>query len=172
MGISASKRVKSSLSNSPEFDSACDSTFSHCLSLTQHAFPGVFPHQLSAASDHLYRTVTADRPHPIVLKWVSSPPTRSQVDSALRVVTRRRPNEASGSDDQTLGPAQFREWAVELFASAIVSSASKAVICRVPIGVAGIAGVGVVTRSGKDLVGTAIGLYALGVATAVYLSLS
>lgn len=173
MGLSASKRVKNSLSNSTEFDSACDSTFSHCLSLTQHAFHGVFPYQLNSASDHLYRTLTteSDRPHPLILKWVSSPPTRSQVDSAFRVVTRRT-NKSSGSDDQTLGPAQFKEWAVDLFTDAIVSSAGKALLCRVPIGVAGIAGVGVVTRSGKDLVGTAIGVYALGVATAIYLGLS
>ena len=175
MGISASKRVKNSLSNSPDFNSACDSTYSHCLSLTEHAFHGVFPYQLNTASEHLYHTLTAsDRPHSIILKWVSSPPTRSQVDSALRVVVTRgiTNKNSSGSDDQILGPVQFKEWAVELFGNAIVSSASKAVLCRVPIGVAGIAGVGVLTRSGKDLVGTAIGVYALGVATSIYLSLS
>lgn len=43
---------------------------------------------------------------------------------------------------------------------------------RVPIGVAGIAGVGAASRSGKDLIGTAIGVYALGVATSIYLGLS
>ncbi|KAL5574688.1 hypothetical protein UlMin_016387 [Ulmus minor] len=165
MGLSVSKRVKQSLSNSPEFDSACDSTFSHCLSLTQHAFPGVFPYQLSTASDHLYGNLSTGHPHPLVTKWVSSPPTRSQVDSALRVVTR-------DDEDPTLGPTQFKKWAVELFADAIVSNAGKAVLCRVPVGIAGIAGIGVATRSGKDLVGTAIGVYALGVASAIYLSLS
>ncbi|KAF8014095.1 hypothetical protein BT93_H0055 [Corymbia citriodora subsp. variegata] len=42
MGISSSKkRVESSLHSSPEFDSACDSAYAHCLSLTQHAFDSV-----------------------------------------------------------------------------------------------------------------------------------
>lgn len=171
MGISASKRVKSSLSNSPQFDSASDSAFSHCLSLTQHAFPGVFPYQLATASDHLHHTLSAVQPHPLILKWVPSPPTRSEVDSALRVVTRSSNDDASAGEELTLGPAQFKAWAVELFAEAIVSNAGKAVLCRVPIGVAGIAGIGVVARAGKDLVGTAIGVYSVGVATAIYLSL-
>ena len=61
---------------------------------------------------------------------------------------------------------------MELYADAVVSNAGKALLCRVPIGIAGIAGIGAVTRSGKDLVGTAIGVYALGVATSVFLSLS
>ncbi|XP_050384527.1 uncharacterized protein LOC126801111 [Argentina anserina] len=167
MGISPSKRVKSSLSNSPEFDSACNSTFSHCLSLTEHGFDGVFPFQLATASDHLYQTLHDDAaPHPLVLKWVSSPPTRSQVDSALRAVTR------SDSDSETtLRSPQFKQWAVELFAGAVVANARKDLMVRVPIGVAGIAGLGAASRSGKDLVGTAIGVYALGVAAAVYLGL-
>jgi hypothetical protein len=169
MGISGSKRVRNSLSGSPEFDSACDSAYSHCLSLTQHAFAGVFPYQLAAASDHLHRTLSTIRPHPLVLKWLPSPPTGAQVDSAFRAVTHRRPTR---DDPSVIGPAQFREWAVELFSHAVVFNASKAVLCRVPIGIAGIAGIGAVTRSGKNLVGTAIGVYALGVATSVYLSLS
>ncbi|KAH7547564.1 hypothetical protein FEM48_Zijuj01G0323200 [Ziziphus jujuba var. spinosa] len=173
MGISASKRVKNSLSNSPQFDSASDSAFSHCLSLTQHAFPGVFPYQLAAASEHLHHTLTTDRSHPLVIKWVPSAPTRSQVDSALRAVTRSSNDDVSAAGEELiLGPAQFKAWAVELFAEAIVSNAGKAVLCRVPIGVAGIAGIGVVSRAGKGLVGTAIGVYSLGVATAIYLSLS
>ena len=169
MGISGSKRVRDSLSSSPEFDSACDSAYSHCLSLTQHAFPGVFPYQLNAASDHLHRELSTLRPHPLVLKWLPSPPTRVQVDSALRAVNHSRP---TSDDPSLLGPAQFGEWAVELFSSAVVSNARKAVLCRVPIGIAGIAGIGAVTRSGRDLIGTAIGVYAIGVATSVYLSLS
>ncbi|XP_009341145.2 LOW QUALITY PROTEIN: uncharacterized protein LOC103933211 [Pyrus x bretschneideri] len=165
MGISASKRVKSSLSNSPAFDSACDSAFTHCLSLTEHAFDGVFPYQLPTASDHLHKTLHTLHPHPLILNWVPSPPTRSLVDSALKAVT--RPDHA-----QTLGPAQFKRWAVELFAGAIVENAGKAVMFRVPIGIAGIAGIGAATRSGKDLVGAVIGVYSLGVATSIFLSLS
>lgn len=53
-----------------------------------------------------------------------------------------------------------------------MENARKAVMWRVPIGVAGIAGVGAATRSGKELIGTAIGAYALGVATSISLSLS
>lgn len=59
-----------------------------------------------------------------------------------------------------------------LYASAVVGNAGKALLGRVPIGVAGIAGIGAVTGSRKDLVGAAIGVYALGVATSIYLSLS
>lgn len=168
MGVSPSKRVKSSLSNSAEFDSACVSAFSHCLSLTEHAFDGVFPFQLATASDHLHQTLHALHPHPLILKWVPSPPTRSQVDSALRAVTRSE----EAQSKQTLGSAQFKQWAVELFAGAVVGNAGKAVMLRVPIGVAGIAGVGAASRSGKDMIGTAIGVYALGVATSIYLGLS
>ncbi|GMN36240.1 hypothetical protein TIFTF001_005872 [Ficus carica] len=168
MGLSVSKRVKSSLSNSPEFDSACDSAFSHCLFLTQQAFPGVFPYQLTDASDHLFSTLTAAGDGPRALKWLSSPPTRSQVDSALRVVTRRPENK---DEAQTLDWAHFREWAVELYSDAVVSNARGAMLRRVPIGAAGIFGIGTATRLGNDLVGAAIGVYALGVSAAVYFSL-
>ncbi|KAG2727688.1 hypothetical protein I3760_01G169700 [Carya illinoinensis] len=173
-GISPSKRVTALLSNSPEFDSACDSGYSHCISLTQHAFPGVFPYQLATASDHLHRTLSTLRPHPLIMKWVPSPPSRAQVDSALRAVTHRWPNreDLTAQHESLIGPPQFKEWAIELFTDAVVSNAGKAVLCRVPIGIVGIAGIGAVTRSGKDLIGTAIGVYALGIATSVYLSLS
>ncbi|XP_023539875.1 uncharacterized protein LOC111800422 [Cucurbita pepo subsp. pepo] len=169
MGISASKRVKNSLSNSPDFDSACDSTFSHCLDLTQHAYAGVFPYQLCTAADHLHRLLTTVRPHPLISKWLPSPPTRQQVDSALRAVNRE---DADREDEETLGPIRFKRWAIELFAEAVVKNVSKEVMFRVPVGIAGIAGIGAVTRSGKDLVGTMIAVYALGVATSMYLGLS
>lgn len=171
MGISASKRVQSSFHSSAEFGAACDSAYAHCLSLTQHAFDGVFPYQLSSASAHLHRSLSSASP--LVSKWVPSPPSQSQVDRALRATTRRRPLPPAGGDGpQLLGPADFREWAVELFAGAVVESAGKAVLTRVPIGVAGIAGLGMATRSGKELIGSAIGVYSLGVATAIYLCLS
>lgn len=91
-----------------------------------------------------------------------------QVDRALRVVTRS----GDSVQDQTLGRVEFKAFEVELFADAVVAGAGQALLRRVPIGVAGIAGVGLVTRSGKELVATAIGVYALGVATSVYLGLS
>ncbi|XP_075662194.1 uncharacterized protein LOC142631767 [Castanea sativa] len=172
MGISASKRVGTSLSNSSEFGSACDSAYTHCLTMTQHAFPGVFPYQLATASDHIHRTLSTLRPHPLIIKWVPSPPTRSQVDSAFRAVTRSSSKAHEHESNDVIGSTQFKKWAVELFANAVVVNAGKALMCRVPIGIAGIAGIGAVTRSGKDLVGTAIGVYALGVATSVFLSLS
>lgn len=168
--VSASKRVKNSLSNSPDFDSACDATFSHCLSLTQHAFPGVFPYQLTDAADNLFRALAVSAARPRALGWVSSPPTRSQVDSALRVVT-RGPNDNNDDGAQTLSSAQYKEWAVELFADAALSSARGSLLRRVPIGAAGIVCVGALTRLGNGLVGAAIGVYALGVYAAVYSSL-
>ncbi|XP_022145868.1 uncharacterized protein LOC111015217 [Momordica charantia] len=168
MGISPSKRVQNSLSNSPEFDSACDSTFSHCLSQTQHAYDGVFPYQLCAAAAHLHRLLTAVRPHPLILKWLPSPPTRLQVDSALRVIKRAD----SDRDDETLGPIRFKRWAIELFAEAVAENVGREVLFRIPVGAAGIAGLGAVTRAGKNLVGTVVAAYAFGVAASVYLSLS
>lgn len=177
MGGIASKRVKAKLGNSPEFNSACDSAYNHCLSLTQYAFHGVFPYQLPTAATHLYNTVSTTE-FPVIHKWVSAPPTRSQIDMALRVITRhQQPRDREDKlglekDPELLGQAQFKEWAVELFGEAVVGSAGKAILTRVPMGVAGIAGIGAATRSGRDVVGTAIGVYALGVAAWVYIGLS
>jgi len=53
-----------------------------------------------------------------------------------------------------------------------VGNAGKAILGRLPLGVAGIVGVGAVVKGGKEVVGAAIGVYALGVVTSVYLSLS
>ncbi|KAL6342417.1 hypothetical protein AAG906_009090 [Vitis piasezkii] len=166
MGLSASKRVKSSLQNSPKFDSVCDSVYSECLDLSEHAFAGVRPYQLSGASLRLHQSLCDH--HPLIKRWVPSPPTQLQVDRALRVVTRS----GDSVQDQTLGRVEFKAFEVELFADAVVAGAGQALLRRVPIGVAGIAGVGLVARSGKELVATAIGVYALGVATSVYLGLS
>lgn len=163
MGLSASKRVEKSLSNSSQFDSACDSAFSHCLSLTQHAFEGVFPYQLNSASDHLHSTLSQQQ-QTLIQKWVPTPPDRSQVDSALR---------ATVSNDQALlGPVVFKAWALRLYTDAVLSGASKALLLRVPVGVAGIAGIGVVSRAGGQFVGTAIGAYSLGVVVSIFLGLS
>lgn len=176
MGISASKRVRSALRSSPEFDSACDTAYDHCLALTQRAFDGVFPYQLSSASALLHRSLSLSSP--LVSRWVPTPPSQSQVDRALRRATaadRRSPGGGGGVEGdgpRLLGAAEFREWAAELFAGAVVEGAGRAVMTRVPIGVAGIAGLGMATRSGKEVIGSAIGVYALGVATAIYLGLS
>ena len=170
MGLSASKRVKNSLSNSPEFASACDSVFSHCLDLTQHAFPGVLPYQLNTASEHLHMLLSS---HALIQRWVHAPPDRSQVDSAFRLVT-RRPSSKSGDreKDEILGPVLFKDWALELYTDAVLSGAGKALLLRVPVGVAGIAGIGAATRAGGQVVGTAIGAYSLGVAVSIFLALS
>ncbi|XP_031267603.1 uncharacterized protein LOC116126048 isoform X1 [Pistacia vera] len=171
MGLTSSKRVETSLSNSTEFDSACNSAYSHCLSLTQHALPGVLPYQLMTASDHIHQTLLSHRSHPLILKWVPHPPSRTLVDSALKKVTLHWHLPEDGDLD-VIGPARFKKWAVVLYADAVVDNVGKALMSRIPIGVAGIAGIGAMTRSGKDLIGAAIGVYAVGVATSIYLSLS
>lgn len=61
---------------------------------------------------------------------------------------------------------------MDLFTDAVVSNAGKAILQQVPIGVVGILGIGGLTRSGKELVGAAIGVYALGVSTSIYLGLA
>ncbi|XVF29473.1 hypothetical protein REPUB_Repub15cG0124100 [Reevesia pubescens] len=175
MGISqsASKRVSTTLTNSSGFNSACDAAYTHCLSLAQHAFPGVLPYQLLPAATHLHQTLTSLDPHPLILRWVPDPPSRSQVDSAFRVVTRNQDKPRNDEEEPiVLGSPKFREWAVVLFADAVVGNAGKAVLKRVPVGVLGIVGIGVAAKSRKEVVGAAIGVYALGVATSIYLSLS
>ncbi|KAJ8755372.1 hypothetical protein K2173_019170 [Erythroxylum novogranatense] len=167
--LSAAQRVKGTLINSSDFITACDAAYDHCLSLTQHAFPGVFPYQLPSAADHIHSNLTTAYHHHLILRWVPSPPNRTQVDSALKAVLRQQ---KSDGDEIILGHAQFKDWATMVFVDAVVGNAVKTVLARVPIGVAGIVGVGAVTRSRKDWVGAAIGVYALSVATSVYLGLS
>ncbi|XP_002530305.2 uncharacterized protein LOC8263163 [Ricinus communis] len=171
MGISVSKRVKAGVANSSEFDSACDSAYNQCLSLTQHAFQGVLPYQLPTASSLIHTAITTTaHKNNLILKWVPSPPTRTQIDSALRVVQLSNKKDEH-EQEVILGWPQFKEWAVVLYTEAVVGNAGKAVLTRVPLGAAGIVGIGAVTRSGINLVGPAIGVYALGVATSIYLSL-
>ncbi|KAJ6741277.1 hypothetical protein OIU79_001239 [Salix purpurea] len=109
MGISASKRVKTTLSNSQDFNSACDSTFTHCLSLTQHAFQGVLPYQLPTAATYLHTTLTTPAAAaPLILKWVPSPPNRTQIDWALRMVTNKKPGAAQEEKgEHILGTCQI-----------------------------------------------------------------
>ncbi|MCD7457306.1 hypothetical protein HAX54_034833 [Datura stramonium] len=168
MGLSASKRVSNSLQNSSEFNSACESVYDDCLSLSQHAFPGVKPYQLFSAAERLHASLYPSVP--LITNWVKSPPTRLQVDKAFKIVSTRRSGEKD--NDIVLGNSEFKEFAVEVFADAVVSSAGKKLLKRVPIGVFGIAGVGAVVKPGKELIVAAIGAYALGVATSVYVSLA
>ncbi|KAK6118628.1 hypothetical protein DH2020_047620 [Rehmannia glutinosa] len=166
MGVSASKRVKKNLHTSPEFNSACSSAYAHCLSLSQHAFPGVKPYQLFSAAENLHGTLTHSLS--LVSKWVPRPPDRIQVDRALKTILSSR---AAREEEIILDEVEFKEFAAEVFAEAVVSGATGQVLKRVPLGAAGIAGVGMVVRPGKEVVVAAIGAYALGVATSIYLSL-
>ncbi|PIN13135.1 hypothetical protein CDL12_14248 [Handroanthus impetiginosus] len=166
MGLSASKRVQKSLSASPEFNSACDSTYAHCISVAQHAFAGVKPYQLFSAAEHLHQTLSQSVP--LVAKWVPRPPDRDQVDRALKTVLSRR---SVRDEEITLDEVEFKDFAAELFADAVASGAGREVLKRMPLGVAGIAGFGVLVKPGKEIVVAAIGAYALGVATSIYLSL-
>lgn len=169
MGISGSKRVTTILSNSPEFNSACDSAYEESLSLAQHAFAGVRPYQLVSAAAHIHRNLSS-LGFSLITRWVPSPPSQSQVDSALRVTVSRVA--AAEEEEEILGPEEFKEWAVEVFVESIVGNARKTIASRIPLGIVGIAGIGAVTRSGQNLIGAAIGVYAIGVATSVFLSLS
>lgn len=53
-----------------------------------------------------------------------------------------------------------------------MGNARKTIASRIPLGIVGIGGIGAVTRSGQNLIGAAIGVYAIGVATSVFLSLT
>lgn len=164
MGCSASKRVNTTFQTSSEFNSACDTTFTHCLSLTQHTFEGVLPYQLKTASDQIHTLLTN---HPLIHNWVPSPPDRTQVDSALRRVLPPNHNR-----DSVLRLPVFKEWARCLYTDAVLASAGKALIVRVPVGVAGIVGIGTVAKSGPVLLGGFVGAYSLGVALSIFLGLS
>ncbi|XP_042518048.1 uncharacterized protein LOC122091886 isoform X2 [Macadamia integrifolia] len=172
MGLSVSKRVEKSLQDSPEFDAACNSVFEECLEMAQHIDAGVRLYQLAGASERLHqRLYSSSLQHRHLLKkWLQSPPNRTQIDKAIKVVIERFKIPSDGGE--TLNLLEFKAFAVELFTDAIVSNAGKVVLRKIPIGLAGIIGIGAATRSGRDLVGIVMGIYSLGVATAVYVSLS
>ncbi|KAE8731862.1 RNF148 protein [Hibiscus syriacus] len=123
------------------------------IALSQQAFPGVLPYQLVTAAAHLHQDLTSLHPHPLILRWVPDPPSRSQVDIVFRFVTRHRENNRSYGEPIVLGSPKFNEWAHVLFTDAFVGNAGKAVMKQVPVGVLGIAGIGAATRTGKDVVG-------------------
>lgn len=170
MGLSASKRVALALHNSPEFNAASESAYTQCLSLAQHAFPGVKTYQLFTATENLHHTLF--RSLPLISKWVPHPPNREQVDRACKIVLSRRSVRQVDSDESLLDEVEFKAFAMEVFTDAVVSNAGKEVLKRVPLGVAGIAGVGLIVKPGKEILRAAIGAYALGVATSIYLSLA
>ncbi|GAA0168419.1 hypothetical protein LIER_23140 [Lithospermum erythrorhizon] len=84
MGISPSKKVSQTLSNSPEFNPSCDSVFNDSLSNTQYAFSGIKPYQLLSATQTLHHLLFTSIP--IISKWVPTPPDRAQVDRAYEIV--------------------------------------------------------------------------------------
>ncbi|CAA0818393.1 Unknown protein [Striga hermonthica] len=141
-----------------------------CLSFSQHAFAGVKPYQLLPAAERLHRTLSESHSLRLVSRWVPRPPDRAEVDRALRAVLSRRASRGE-EEDITLDEAVFGEFAAEVFADAVVSGARAEALKGLPIGVAGIAGFGAVVRPGKGVLAAAIGAYALGVATSIYLSL-
>ncbi|KAL2456875.1 hypothetical protein Fot_56630 [Forsythia ovata] len=170
MGLSASKRVELALHNSPEFNAASDSIYTQCLSQAQHAFPGVKPFQLFSATVYLHQTLF--RSLPLISKRVPHPPNRDQVDRAYKTVISRLSVQQDKRDESVLDEVEFKAFAVEVFTNAVVSNAGDEVLKLVPLGVAGIAGVGLILKPGKEVIGAAVGAYALGVATSIYLSLA
>ncbi|XP_076943081.1 uncharacterized protein LOC143613187 [Bidens hawaiensis] len=153
MGLSPSKQVAGTLISSPEFAASCTTVYNQSLSST---FSGIPRYQIASAADRLYQTLHL----PLIDKWVTSPPTRSQIDKSLK----RTVPPPEGDGIVTLGESEFKDFAVDLYTAVIVSNAEKAVLVKV------VSGVGVVVRSGVMVVGTLVGVYAVGVATAVYLS--
>ncbi|XP_051126542.1 uncharacterized protein LOC127248310 [Andrographis paniculata] len=171
MGLSASTRVQKSLGAAPEFTSACAAVYADCLSLSQHAFPGVKPYQLFSATARLHSRLSQSLR--LISNWLPHPPDRVHVDRALKaaVLSRRPPRTDEDEDGIVLDQTEFQEFALEVFSDAVVSAARLALLKRLPLGAAGIAGAAAVVKPGKDVVVVAIGAYALGVATSIYLSL-
>ena len=159
--MNVSKRVEATLSSSPELESACNCVYDECLTLAQHAFPGIRPYQLSDAVARLHALLLDGETIPLLRRWLPSPPGQVEVDSALRRV-------AAGG---CLSRPEFKAFAVELFREAILSRAGGALALWTPAGIAGIAGLGLAARAGKKVVGKVIGIYAVGLAAATYASL-
>ncbi|KAL9240671.1 hypothetical protein vseg_014862 [Gypsophila vaccaria] len=164
MGASPSKRVKQTLENSAAFTTAVTTTFTDTPHPSSTAT--LLPYQLHPAVLHLHQSLSLSATCPLINKWAPSPPPRHLVDSAYRHLRLRHRRE-----DDTIDAGEFRELAVEVFATAVVEGAKAAVVRSVPVGVVGIAGVAVVGKVGREVVAAAVGAYALGVVTCVYLSL-
>ncbi|XP_074283918.1 uncharacterized protein LOC141608466 [Silene latifolia] len=162
MGVSPSKKVHQTLLTSSTFTSTCTTTYTDSLTLSQSQ--GILPYQLYPTSLRLHQSLISTCP--LIDKWAPDPPSRLHVDSAYKSL--RRTNHRTS---ETLDSAEFRDFAAVLFTNVVVENAGKAVLSRVPVGIVGIAGVAVVAKVGRGFVATAVGAYALGVATSVYLSL-
>ncbi|KAK9138756.1 hypothetical protein Sjap_009350 [Stephania japonica] len=171
MGSVASKRVEKTLAASPDFSAAVGAAYRRALDLSERAFPGVRRYQLYSAAAEIHRDLLSGAAHRLVNQWLPSPPTRVQVDRAAAAVAARRRRRGGGGDEETLDEEEFMEFAVEAFREGIFGNASRAVLTRVPVGLVGIGGIGVATRSGGGVVGSVMGVYAVGVAVGVYLSL-
>lgn len=170
MGISASSqsRVRQTLLNSSEFNSVVNSVYQNSLSLTQHAFRGIKPYQLLSASDQIHASLTLLN-YPLFLRWVPSPPTRSQVDYALNTIVSGKGMIVD--DEIVLSEDEFREFGIELYANVVVLNAERSIMVRVPVGIAGIVGAGVVMGRGRGLVKVAVAIYTLGSVVAFYFGL-
>ncbi|KAH0452410.1 hypothetical protein IEQ34_019709 [Dendrobium chrysotoxum] len=162
MGITVSKKVETTLISSPNFTAACELVYSDCLAESQHAFAGVKPYQLAGAAASLHESLS--RSLPLIRRWVQSPPPREKVDAAFRSVV-------TGSSADDLSLPEFKAFATELFRDAVIAGAGGAVARGIEIGMVGIAGVGIVRRTGVGIVVKVMGVYSAGIAAAVYFSL-
>ncbi|MED6125450.1 hypothetical protein PIB30_068694, partial [Stylosanthes scabra] len=115
-------------------------------------------YQLNSAAEHLQGQLST---HALIQQRVNAPPDRSQVDSALRLV---RSRSKSKSGNEILGHVMFKDWVLELYTDAVLSGAGKVLLLRVPIDVAGIAGIGEMTHAGGQVVGTVVWAHSLGIA--------
>ncbi|XP_073134701.1 uncharacterized protein [Henckelia pumila] len=162
MGLSASKRVRAHLEASPQFSSACNSAYAHCLSLTQHAFAGIKPYQLCSAVDQLHRLLSNSLP--IISKWAARPPDRDRVDRAFRSLIRTRESGSMAArEDTVLDESEFEELALELFAECVASNMEMVALKRFAVGAVGIGGVGAALKPGSGVLVAAIAAYALGI---------
>lgn len=162
MGIAASKKVETTLISSPEFNASCELIYTDCLAESQHAFGGVKPYQLVGAAASLHESLSLSLP--LIRRWVQSPLPRDKVDAAIRCFM-------IGSSADSLLLPEFKAFAIELFRDSIITGAGGAVARGIQVGMVGIAGVGIVNRTGVGIVMKVMGIYSVGIAAAVYFSL-
>ncbi|GAB2234165.1 hypothetical protein Droror1_Dr00003403 [Drosera rotundifolia] len=160
MGPSPSTLATHTLRHSPHFTTTCDSVFTSLQTLTQHAFPFIFPYQLHDAVALLHRRLSASTP--LIKHHVPSPPSQEDVHRAYRAV--------NGSE--TMGLEEFRDFAEVVFVEAVVRGARRKVAVRGAVGVMGIVGIGAAARVGRGVVGVVAGVYAAAVVGAVIGGLS
>ncbi|KAI3760458.1 hypothetical protein L1987_50853 [Smallanthus sonchifolius] len=120
MGLSSSKRVIGNLRCSSELNSACDGVYEPSLSLAQQVVPGIPRYKVASATDCLYQTLS-DLHVPLIDKWFTPLPTRSQIDKALQKAL----PEDEGDVIITLGDSVFKEFAVDMYTDVIVSTPKR-----------------------------------------------